>query len=97
MLMKNILTALALTGVATANPTGDLESRALTGTCSKPTQVYCCTQAFDFNLLFIRKVGSGCAPAPAPVSGTYTCPAGKNFLCCDGGQIPSGQNVVCTA
>lgn len=65
MLMKNILTAFALAGVATANPTGDLESRALSGTCSQPNQVYCCTTALPFNFLFIQSVGSGCVAGEA--------------------------------
>ncbi|KAJ6100078.1 hypothetical protein N7467_001613 [Penicillium canescens] len=104
MLMKNILATFTLAGLAIATPVEDIEARALTGTCGKPTQVYCCTTASPLNIFFIRGVGSGCVPAPAPVSGTtYTCPpsgaanAGrKSFLCCSGNQIKNGQDVVCT-
>jgi hypothetical protein len=57
MLLKNIITAFALTGLATATPVSDIEERQTTCT---PAKDWCCSTAYPLSIFFIRGVGSNC-------------------------------------
>lgn len=55
MLMKNILAAFTLAGLAIATPVEDIQARD----CPQG-QNWCCATAFPLNIFFIQKVGSNC-------------------------------------
>lgn len=82
MLVRSIITAFALAGLATAIPTEEFEDELeARGTCS-PGHSYCCKSAIKpLNLWFIKAAGQDCVP------GSYPCGPKKTYLCCDGGQI----------
>lgn len=60
MLMKNILAAFTLAGLAIASPVEDIQERA--------QSCFCCANAIPFNILFITKVGSNCKRKPLLLS-----------------------------
>lgn len=68
MLLKNILAAFAIAGLATASPAEDIEARAGTP-CSSAQHAWCCASAFPLSIFFIRGVGSNCVPGKAFPSG----------------------------
>ncbi|KAJ6030657.1 uncharacterized protein N7446_000280 [Penicillium canescens] len=98
MLMKNILAAFTLAGLAIATPVEeDLEKRAACPV-GGPTHNWCCATATNLNIFFIRGVGSNCQSNLQGVtcSGTRSRP-----LCCGGNQIVDtksngNKDVVCT-
>ncbi|KAJ5438089.1 uncharacterized protein N7458_009087 [Penicillium daleae] len=111
MLVKNIIAAFALAGLATATPAENIQARANSGTCGTATNpltshAWCCVSALPLNIFFIQGVGSNCVQAIHGAGNTFTCPTSGNtltrqsFLCCGNNQIPSTgatPNVVCTA
>ncbi|OQE14651.1 hypothetical protein PENFLA_c036G04599 [Penicillium flavigenum] len=92
MLVKNIITAFALTGLATATPVGDIEERQ---TCA-PAKNWCCSTAYPLSIFFIRGVGSNCRLRGSTLCGGRQAAS----LCCANNQILSGgttsRDVVCT-
>lgn len=63
MLVKNLLAAFALTGLAVAMPTEDLEERDNYQQCS-PSKAWCCKVAVpNLNLFFIKGTGKDCQKA----------------------------------
>ncbi|KAJ5099247.1 hypothetical protein N7532_006248 [Penicillium argentinense] len=55
MLLKNILAAFAIAGLATASPVEDIQERALGGNCpAGQSHAWCCASAFPFNFFFIQ-------------------------------------------
>lgn len=73
MLVKNIIAACALAGLATATPAENIQARANFGTCgtvSNPltSQAWCCVTALPLNIFFIQGVGSNCVKGKAFLS-----------------------------
>lgn len=66
MLLKNILAAFTITGLAAASPAGDIEARSSTP-CATGTP-FCCATAFSLSIFFIQGVGSNCQPGKAILS-----------------------------
>ena len=81
MLVRNIIAAFALTGLATAMPTEEFEELEARAGCTRPA--FCCKTVLDpVNIFFVTAIGSGCDP-----KGSGNCPRGKSPLCCPNGQI----------
>ena len=60
MLLKNIITTFALTGLAIATPVEDIEERQNVASCD-PAKNWCCETAVSpLSLFFIRGVGKNC-------------------------------------
>lgn len=68
MLMKNILGAFAIAGLATAAPAENIEARDSSGQCGRSSHAWCCVTAFPLNIFFIQGVGSNCVPGKAFLS-----------------------------
>jgi hypothetical protein len=66
MLLKNILAAFTIAGLAAASPAGDIEARSSTS-CATGTP-FCCATAFPLSIFFIQGVGSNCQTGKAILS-----------------------------
>ncbi|KAJ5875299.1 uncharacterized protein N7473_012646 [Penicillium subrubescens] len=98
MLLKNVLATFAIAGLTAASPVDGIEARAVSGTCAKNANAWCCATAFPFSIFFIQKVGSNCV-RPSGSGPSYSCsnkPGRPNFLCCDNNELTDDKGgVVC--
>ena len=94
MLVKNILTTVAIAALVAAAPAEDIEERrdpAPLCPGTRPDNSWCCKSTVPFGFLFFQGVGSKCINVPH----NQKCPGGTTVLCCKDNQIAvsSGQLV----
>ncbi|KAJ6011952.1 hypothetical protein N7499_013077 [Penicillium canescens] len=101
MLMKNILAALTLAGLAIATPVEeDIQERQVANCPS--SRNWCCVTATNLNIFFIKGVGSNCKANPnnVPCNTLPGPPTRPRPLCCSTRQVvdpkSTGTDVVCT-
>lgn len=85
MLVKNILTTVAIAALVAAAPAEDIEERNPQPLCpgTRPGNSWCCKSTVPFGFLFFQGVGSKCFNVPS----NQRCPGGTTVLCCKDNQI----------
>lgn len=64
MILKNILAACTIVGLAIASPAENIQARA--DTCGKSSNAYCCASAYpSLDIFFIQGAGSHCVAGKA--------------------------------